>query len=354
MSSEMNKDVISMCFKLVAEESTCLKPLLVKIEKTEASENEQSAPLKYMADALVGLSLIKMNTYFRNPFNEHKFNYPFASEAWRALDPHFDIYNRSQERVHFLKKDMKPAHKASVQTFEQSFKEMLGFASLPDGFDLTSLWTFTDYVDSLEEQMNQPLLYNFALSLSHSTRESLHTLYSFLYHLRALVGMDYNAYATDVTHEAVKIDSITDYLPKAEYVVNDALLYLNYKKHCKSYMTDNHGTHFEKQFKAKMDADFRTFLHNGMALVENMPKGFAAKYNQDELTQALYMAQMDWLLGTDAGLLFKVREEIYGLKEGYDRIFWTDLPESHNSKKTDLRIQFKVTEKELFPEQSAA
>ena len=34
------------------------------------------------------------------------------------------------------------------------------------------------------------------------------------------------------------------------------------------------------------------------------------------------MVQMDWLLGSASGLLFKIREELYGLKEGYDRIFW--------------------------------
>ena len=111
--------------------------------------------------------------------------------------------------------------------------------------------------------MNSPLLYNFGLNFSKTFVDKLHTVYSFLYHLRSLVAVDHNAHAGDVSHEGLRVDAITDYLPRAEYVVNDALLYFNFKKlsapFCGPKATDSR---VEKLFAAPMEKAFHKYSHN--------------------------------------------------------------------------------------------
>jgi len=64
--------------------------------------------------------------------------------------------------------------------------------------------------------------------------------------------------------------------------------------------------------------------------------------------------QMDWLLGTDAGLLFRLREELYGLSEGYDKVFYPELSGSAPKRGSTLSVNVEVTTETLYPTSEAA
>ena len=67
-----------------------------------------------------------------------------------------------------------------------------------------------------------------------------------------------------------------------------------------------------------------------------------------ELEEALYLVQMDWLLDSESGLLFKIREEVFALEQGYEKIFWRDYEGQPSQKPVPLSIYFDMSERYLF------
>ncbi len=99
---------------------------------------------------------------------------------------------------------------------------------------------------------------------------------------------------------------------------------------------------------------FHSYSHNAVCLIENLPKSFLNSLNTEELEDTLYLVQMDWLLGADAGLLFRVREELYGLIDGYERIFWPDAKGRTPEKQTSLSVNCKLDLETIYPSHKAA
>lgn len=346
MKRQSSQDQVWLGFDIKVETGAILKPQQIQFWKEEDfNKNSPEEPFHYYADALVGLSLVHLNQHLKNPFINPKMNFPFAHEAWLALEPHHELFSRSQPRVAALRRHMTNSSAPLVEYFERNLTETLESSIHPWGIDLSHLSHMVEAIDYLENKLDQPLLYNFGLQFSKPVVEKLHHLHSMLFNLRSLMATDYNAHIQDVTHEACKVDSITDYLSKAEYVANDALLYYTFKKLKDQMKPDAYQT---------MIKQFKTFSHNGYCLVEALPKSFLNSMKKQELEESLYIVQMDWLLGTDAGLLFRVREELYGLIEGYDRIFWPDAANRTYQQQSHLSINCKVDLETLYPKSRAA
>jgi hypothetical protein len=189
---------------------------------------------------------------------------------------------------------MKQEPDPSAQAFERAFSEYLNDAIGSQGFSLKKICDALEAIEHLENTEERPVLYNFRLRFSRETLTKMHYLHSMLFNLRALLAMDYNAHTQDPTHDSVRVDSISDYLPKAEYVANDALLYWNFKR-CREEMP--------AKTAEKMEQAFFTYSHNGAVLIENLPKSFLKKLSATELEETLYLVQMDWLLGNKMVLL---------------------------------------------------
>jgi hypothetical protein len=333
-------------FYIHGEQGPCLRPHRLELWKDSHFRNSPpEKPFYYKTDALAGLACVHLNQHLKNPFALPHMNYSFCFEAWRALEPHHELYERSQPRVAALRQHMKEFPPTLVSSFEQNFRDILGNSLQQDGIDLDSLTDLIESIDYLEAQMEKPLLYNFNLKMSREAIEKLHYLHSLLFNLRALVAMDYNAFVQDPAHEAVKVDSISDYLSKAEYVANDAVLYCQLKKQ-RDRMSD-------KVYQDLLKS-FWQYSHNGACLIENLPKSFLNSLSTDELGEALYVVQMDWLLGTDAGLLFRIREELFALREGYDKIFWPELQGKSISPHSRLMISCELTDDDIYPGIEAA
>jgi hypothetical protein len=348
MKKQSSQDQVWLGFDIKVEAGPLLRPRQIHFWKdTDFKHSVPEEPFHYFSDALVGLALVHLNQHLKNPFSAPKMNFSFCHEAWLALEPHHELFERSQPRVQALRHHSKESSSSLslAQYFERNFTETLEESIHTWGMDLTHLSHLVEAIDYLETKMEQPLLYNFNLKFSKTVVEKLHYLHSLLFNLRSLMAMDYNAHSQDPTHEACKVDSISDYLSKAEYVANDALLY-----HCFKKQKDR----MKPEAFETLAKSFKTYSHNGVCLIENLPKSFLNSMSAEELEETLYIVQMDWLLGTDAGLLFRVREELYGLIDGYEKVFWPDVNGRPGQEQSSLSVNCQLDLDTLYPTTQAA
>ncbi|MEZ0390755.1 MAG: hypothetical protein ACAH59_00970 [Pseudobdellovibrionaceae bacterium] len=346
MKKQSSQDQVWLGFDIKVNAGPVLRPQKIEFWKEDDFKKAfPQDPFHYFSDALVGLAAVHLSPHFKSPFSGPKMNFPFCHEAWLALEPHHELFERSQPRVLALRHHMKDSAHPLVEYFERNFTETLDSALHPWGIDLGHLCHLIQAIDYLETKMDQTLLYNFNLKLSKPVLEKLHYVHSMLFNLRALVALDYNSHVQDAAHEACKVDSITDYLPKAEYVTNDAMLYWNFKKQ---------KERMKPEVYESLEKTFQTYSHNGHCLVESLPKSFLSSMNIEELEETLYIVQMDWLLGTDAGLLFRIREELYGLFEGYEKVFWPDLAGRPAQNQSHLFVSCQLELDTLYPTNQVA
>jgi hypothetical protein len=140
--------------------------------------------------------------------------------------------------------------------------------------------------------------------------------------------MEHNAHMQEMCYDGLKLDPVADYLPNIETNVNDALLFYHWKS------LTQHQPHPNNHFNESMEQAFRNFTYYSYSLVKALPTEFFKQDQVNLIEQGLHMFQVDWLLGSPAGLLFRLKEELYGLKESYEKIFWPEL-----QKKPNLQIQ---------------
>lgn len=342
MKSQTRNASLWLGYDVISEMTSFARPHRIEFWKDQDFQGlSPETPFHYKSDALMGLSLYLLHSNWSTKHLPARRD-QLTEDLWKSLEPHYELWLRAQPRIQALRAEGKAnKNKTDHEDFILSFGEILAAAEEKSGFNLDAIHPLTELIDQIEVKTGRPMLYDFSLQLPQDVRTKLHWLHSMLFHLRTLVAMDYNAYIHDPTHEAIKVDSITDYVARAEYVANDALLYWNFKK-MRARVPDDVALDLEQQFL--------TYSHNGAYLIESLPKSFLNGMNSEELEETLYLVQMDWLLGTDAGLLFRIREEIYGLQEGYENIFWPDL---HNQAKPTagmaerLSIQCELSEQSL-------
>lgn len=346
MKKTNGNDQVWFGYDIQVEKGCVLKPQKIQFWNEDKFKGQTpEVPFHYNADALVGLSLVHINQDLKNPFHHQKMNFGFCHEAWHALEPHHELYQRSQVRVNALRAHLKETPMPLVECFERNFSETLDSSLHAWGIDLSHLCHLVETIDYLETKVSQPILYNFNLKLSRPTVEKLHYIYSMLFNLRSVIAVDYNSHCLDASHDACKVDSITDYINKAEYVANDALLYYTFMRQ---------KDHMKKEAAHAMEKSFKSYSHNGYCLIEALPGSFLKSLRAEELEESLYIVQMDWLLGTDAGLLFRIREELYGVLEGYHKVFWPDAQGKQKQNQQNLSVNCQITLETLYPSTSAA
>lgn len=340
-------------FDIVTEKGVCPRPSAVKVW-TKADRFEKGGahkPFKYMADALCGLAMTRLNPNIACPVQVPHADASFCDRAWQAIDPHFELWKRSQDRVQSMRLEVRKVDAQTCAEFEQTFNALLEKSFTKDGIDLKGLWPLIDAINHLETKRYAPLLYNFGLKFSPAFIKKLHHLYCLLFNLRSVVAVDWNAHIDDPSHEAVRVDSITDYIPKADYVVNDALLYWKFMQLAHPFVASRASdVKVEKLLIEPMKKAFQTGSHNACHLIDHLPKSFIEKLEPSELEEALYLVQMDWLLGSEAGLLFRLREELFGLQNGYDKIFWHELQGGPVHKGAHLSLSFELSENDFSHE----
>lgn len=291
-------------------------------------------PLPYLTDLLCALPAHRLFDLAPDKFKKPE--YPtWLESSWEFLDSNVALYHRAQKRAHALS-PKKPFADEHAMKLCSSFHEIINSCFAKNRFNFDPLSSLAESITYLEKKCGEPLVYNFKFTLPDKDRAMLFALYSFLYHQRALVALDFNSHVKDSAFECVKVDPINDYLPKAEYVVNDAILFKEIERQMER---SNPKGSFGKD---QMVSLFREYAHNAYFLAQAVPHAFTGKLRRDECEEALFSAQMDWLLGADSGLLFRLREEIYALSDGFEKIFWTDYSSRSEHSQSHLEVCTKV------------
>lgn len=325
--------------QISTEKGPVLRPTRIEFWKPEDYRTKTPAPaLHYKTDALMNLALVHLIPQLQNPFASPEMNFATCNQVWKNLDPHYHIFEKSQDRLTGFANDSHKKFEAHFQFFERNMTEVLDSASHGLQLDLAPLHTIIDSINFLENKLSKSLLFNFDVKFSAGFTEKLHYFHSFLFHLRALIASDYNSQVKDLTFQGIKVDSVSDYLPKADYVANDAILYYRLKQR------QNQLT--APVFDEMMD-DFYKYTHNAVCLVEALPENFMKSMAHHGVEEALYFVEMDWLLGTEAGLLYRIREELYGLKEHYENIFWPDLSGHKAQAPHQLEVSFRFNQEDV-------
>ncbi len=311
-------------------------------EQDQFKKNTPQTPFKYFSDALLGTAASYLCTWAQGQINSAEAQKCY--NAWQTLEPHVELSLRSQERILSLHKQVRVINKQTLENFEKKFNDTLKEVFSSEKIDLKNFWPLIEVIAEFETQIKSPILFNFSVAFSNEFCTRLQMLYSLLWNLRTLVAVDHNAHIEDPSHEALRMDSICDYLPKSEYVVNDALLYYQFKKLSRPFsLGKTSDVKIEKLFVSPLEKAFHQYSHNASYLIDHLPENFLSVMNPADLEDALYLVQMDWLLGSSSGLLFKIREEIYGLQNGYEKIFWPEWDNGNFKKSLSLSVCCELT-----------
>lgn len=342
----MNLHTLKMSFEIKTIQGAVLKPVSLHSIKQSSSKNISSSEkhFKFMTDSIVGLQFLKLIGFKKTALPDQK----FILKALENFCPYAALYKNSAHRL-ASEKLLNPKKTApNAAAFEDQWFSFWNSLDYDVNFDLNKLSQAIEMISVLETELGSAMIYNTQLHLSEKAVEHLNSFYSFLFHLRALVAIDHNSQVDDTAFESVKCDSISDYLPKADFTTNDALVYWQFKKLSTPFVDHkDKDIRIEKLFVNPMQRAFEQYNHNACVLIDSLPQDYLAKFSNSELENKLHQVQMDWLLGTPAGLLFRIREELYGLTHGYDKVFWPEASEQSQKQSTLLNIDFELTESDL-------
>jgi hypothetical protein len=342
----------NLLYNISLDAGPVLRPSTFRLlnENKSSSNVPPTSPLKYRADLLLAFSYL-----FLDSQNEKHLQHKHYLELWRQVEPHLAFFNESQKRIRSISKNVPMTKASTVAAFEKRFMDGLHRALTPENFDLRELVSVLDTIHGLERDMQTPLLYNFSCHFSPDFVKHLQALECFLFHLRNLVAIDFNNHINDPSHEALRVDSVTDYLPKGDYVGSDAVLYWQIKKLTQPFVAGKRSdVRLEKLLIQPIENAFKKYAHNACHLIDHLPQSFLSAINSVDLEDTLYLVQMDWLLGSGTGLLFKIREELYGLQSGYEKVFWPELDSCPALKAASLTLNIEFSSQEILGHKKSA
>lgn len=354
----MKHNALQLAVEIKTSTGSVLKPSEIHFWDIQSSQApahvkklEAHSPFKFYTDAILALCFHKLTKFKYVNAEQHD----FADKSYHFFDHYTELFNKSAPRVKSLAQK-NVSHQKHVDEFEKKVSHSLDVAFASNKVSIHHLVDVLNHISDFETQISAPLIYNFSVHFSAEFTEKLICFYSFLFHLRSVVAIDHNAHAEDSSHESVTCDSITDYLAKADYTVNDALLYWHFKNLSSPFTNSKTGQKnvgVENQLVLPMLGHFHQYNHNACHLIDQLPEKFLLSLNDHDLEDALHHVQMDWLLGSASGLLFKVREELYGVVEGYDKIFWTHCSGLKSKKASVLNLSFELNAKHVHSQKAA-
>lgn len=311
-----------------------------------------TSTLKYMNDALIGMNFHALNKFK----HASKADQQFITNYLKSIDPYFEIYANSSVRLAEINKKSTVhknfTNKEFISHFENEFTQILDKCFANEGVQFKFVDEALNCITDFEKKLGSAFLYNFSVQFSEVFTQKLISFYSFLFHVRTVVAMNHNNQVEDTAFESVKCDSINDYLAKTDFTVNDALLYWQFKKLATPF-TGSPDVRVEKLFVNPLEQSFQKYNHNACALINNLPESFLTFHSAVQLEESLHVVQMDWLLGSSCGLLFRLREECYGVQHGYDKIFWPEAGQTKAKRNVNLKFCFELLESDFITTKKA-
>ena len=324
------------------------------LDKKDSNVINFNPSYKFLNDLICGLQFHKMNDFSFLNLQEKS----FAHKALLELDPYHQIYSKCSHQLKstlssFEKTDL--TKKLPIENLEKTLNDFFQSTFSTRRFQFKSLFPLVELINQFEEELESPLIYHFSLKLKPELIEKLTSFYSFLFHLRTIVALEFNQSTDDSAFENLKCDSISDYIPKSDFTVNDAILFWQFKKLSTPFMGHkDKDSRIEKLLVKPLERAFFQYSHNACALITQLPESYLSQLSLSQLEEQLHNLQMNWLLGSASGLLFRIREELYGLTEGYANIFWPEISAVRKKSAATLNLQVDFCEKDLQKNSQAA
>ncbi|HPI40455.1 MAG TPA: hypothetical protein PLJ21_06600 [Pseudobdellovibrionaceae bacterium] len=341
------QETLTYSYQIELSPGPTLKPEWIRFQKENHLTNRPDNHLKYISDLLVGMTYSHLHE-FSTPTK------PNEDSSWKknlhqSLNPIFHLYKKSSARLKDLTSSFvpSPTHPTpnAIQEFENNFSTKIITFFSQDQVSLSKMTGLIEDLNQLESNLKKPLLFNFSIQFSDKFVDLLLTFQTFLFQLRSLVTINYNNFIDDLSQEGLLMDPLGDYLPQPEFIVNDAVIYWNFKKLARPYSTQTQVMKPEvpgsvnRLLIEPTEFLFKKYNHNAYYLIQNIPNGVLNSLTPNGLEETLYLITMDWLLGSPASLLFKIREELFGVKNSYEQIFWSDREIVNNYKAHKLIVQ---------------
>lgn len=306
---------LQLHFDIQAIPDQLARPSLIKICNRNSKE-PFPAGLKYHADLLTGLNLYWVCLPEKS--NLH----PDHHVALKSLDPHWGLHEGAKSRLQSWHKK-RGASPSIPHSLLNKIAEVFTGSISDSQIQLSALTQLIPLLDQLEQSyvVKRPLLYNFELELPNEIINTAHLLANLLFNVRALVLTDYNQESSDPAFESLRVDSVLDYLPKLDSVAADAALYSQFKR-LEAQMPTLVGQ--------RLKDCFYTFTSMGVTLVESIDRIKPVQSLGKDIGENLNRMQLDWLFGTHSGILYRLREELIGLRDGYAQTFHLDVPQGSN------------------------
>ncbi|GEM_PF-3472695 len=322
-------------YKITAEKNDIARPLALEILSPSGESLPYIEPLKYHSDALVGLNLSLLQMPSKQRLTHE--NYYFLEH----LDPHIALKHsrlvniqNPVEKKH-SHSTLSPIHNKTLSTFFESFYSILNHNNKSQQLNLQGLTEIIPLIDNLESSLKKPILFNTSLNITEQLAFDASLLANLLFNLRALVINDYNHQISDPSFESLRVDSVYDYLSKLDSISNDALLYAQFKR-------------LEAQIPSlvaqRLKDAFFNYTSMGVTLIDSVEKSPAYYFSQQDPWDSLNKFQLDWLFGTHAGILYRLREELHGIKQGYHNVFYSDLSPDIKQQNYYWQIHCKLSE----------
>ncbi|MEI7973228.1 MAG: hypothetical protein WCH11_02550 [Bdellovibrio sp.] len=193
---------LRMGYDLHTQGNVLLQPRHLQIWPAELyAKFKPQPPFLYKADALVGLSLLLLHKKLSLPqLAGPTVPREFIESVWNELEPHQEMFLRSQNRVRALRQGLKKTASTAISSFENEFQSLLHRAFLSEGVDYLEMEALVEVLDFFETRLKRNLLFQFEIQFQESFVRELQYLYSLLFHTRNLIVMDFNSQIQDPSH----------------------------------------------------------------------------------------------------------------------------------------------------------
>lgn len=303
-------------YSLSAVPGTLARPLSLTLHNESTSDHSiEHSP--HSLETLAGLNLV-CSLASEDMMDGHHLL------ALHNLDPHQGLYQNAKARLEAQALHRKNHKILLPPGLFHDFANLLKESIHKHTINIQNLTGLIDLLDLIEAKTRAPLLYNLDLHLPHELSSHLTLLTNLLFYTRALIIQDYNQGCPNFTTEGIRIDSVSDYLPKIDSISNDAAIYSHFRR-------------LEAQMPtlvaSRLKDMFQHYSAMGVVLTE-MAEGNRNFHNSHkDLHENLNRLQLDWLFGADAGICYRLREELLGVREGYSRTFHLEIPEGYQQQK---------------------
>lgn len=329
----MRKD-FKFQFSIAGQAGAMLKPQSLSIEWAPSKWSPQQVEPKLgcMSDLLAGLNALQLASLIEPQLIKER-----SLESVATYCDGLDINAHLDTKFQLPKDSFTPVDNDLNASLDKWIPLLFSANENKLTFHFQFVELFLDIMNRHEDKSGKDLLFTDSVSLEPQLRQKLQTLFSLFFYTRAIIVAQYNKHLRDVAYDSVRVDRITNYLAHPDYTVNDAILW-----HKINALLPNDG---------RAESIFTSWAHNGYLLEKAVPHSWFKSKGSDELQDALHHWQIQWLLGSTSGLLYRLREEAYGLIEGYQNIFYPDA--ATWEKNTNSQMHFSVSaNRELFRKNS--